>query len=185
MTNERGFTLTELMIAVAVLAITVGGIVVFQQQGQTAFLVGAARVDAQQSARVALDTMLNELRGAVLSVDRVVTAVDANCANGPAPGTGGGTSISFSAVDPTSGATVAVQYQLVGTDLQRNGAVGASGVQKFLIWCYGADGALTSSLPGIVLLEAFISTQTQGAAASSPSTQQASVDGRTRLRNMP
>src|SRR5207244_13348551 len=62
MTNERGFTLAELLVVVALLGLIMAGVVSLQQQGQQAYLMGAARVDAQQNARVALTLMWRALR---------------------------------------------------------------------------------------------------------------------------
>jgi prepilin-type N-terminal cleavage/methylation domain-containing protein len=62
--NQRGFTLTELLVATAVIAVVMAGVFVIQQQSQQAYLFGASRVETQQNARVALDLMTRELRTA-------------------------------------------------------------------------------------------------------------------------
>jgi prepilin-type N-terminal cleavage/methylation domain-containing protein len=72
MNNERGFTLVELLIAVAVLGLMMAGLLGLQQQGVYAYLSGAARVEVQQNGRNALDMMTTDLR-----VARSVTAVGA------------------------------------------------------------------------------------------------------------
>ena len=88
--NERGFTLAELLVASAVLGIIMFGVLTVQRQGLSAYLVGAGRVEVQQNARAALETMLNEVRLA-----QAVTAVPAGCGTGPVPTGGGATSISI------------------------------------------------------------------------------------------
>jgi prepilin-type N-terminal cleavage/methylation domain-containing protein len=88
--NERGFTLAELLVASAVLGLIMLGVFTIQQQGLGAYQVGAARVEVQQNARAALETMFNEIRSAV-----DVTAVPAGCGTGPVPTGGGATSISI------------------------------------------------------------------------------------------
>jgi Tfp pilus assembly protein PilW len=62
--NQRGFTLTDLLVAGAVIALVMAGVFVIQQQGQQAYLLGASRVETQQNARIALDLMTRELRSA-------------------------------------------------------------------------------------------------------------------------
>ena len=57
-------TLADLLVSTAVLALVVGATLVTLEQGQQAFAVGAARVEAQQSARVALTWLTAELRQA-------------------------------------------------------------------------------------------------------------------------
>jgi len=57
-------TLADVLVSAAVLALVVGATLVTLEQGQQAFAVGAARVEAQQSARVALTWLTAELRQA-------------------------------------------------------------------------------------------------------------------------
>ncbi len=62
--NERGFSLAELLVVTAVLGLILSAIVLIQQKGQQAYVMGSNRVEAQQNARVALDLMTRELRSA-------------------------------------------------------------------------------------------------------------------------
>lgn len=57
-------TLADLLVSTALLGITCGATLVLLEQGQQAWAVGAARVEAQQSARVALTWLTAELRTA-------------------------------------------------------------------------------------------------------------------------
>ena len=109
MSGQRGFSLAELLVAAAVLGIIMAGLFTLQRQGQAAYLVGAARVEVQQNARHALESLVSEIRSA-----QALTAVGANCETGPIPTGGGATSISF-----TDQLGTALVYQLAGTELQR------------------------------------------------------------------
>jgi prepilin-type N-terminal cleavage/methylation domain-containing protein len=173
--NERGFTLAELLVASAVLGLIMLGVFTIQQQGLGAYQVGAARVEVQQNARAALETMFNEIRSAL-----AVTAVPAGCGTGPVTTGGGATSISI-----TEQGGAAVQYQLVGTDLQRNGVVLIGGVQTLRIWCFDAADALTATASNVRSVHAQVTTQTEAAAAANSSRNQHAVMGvRVRLRNL-
>jgi prepilin-type N-terminal cleavage/methylation domain-containing protein len=173
--NERGFTLAELLVASAVLGVIMLGVFVVQRQGLSAYMVGAARVEVQQNARAALDTMLNEVRSAL-----AVTAVPAGCGTGPVPTGGGGTSISI-----TEQGGTAVQYQLVGSTLQRNGVALVGGVQTLRIWCYDAADALTATASNVRTVYVQIRTATEsGATTTSDRNQHALMETRVRLRNL-
>jgi len=64
LTNQRGFTLAELVVVTAVTGLVMTGLFVIQKQGQEAYLFGSNRVETQQNARVALDLLSRELRSA-------------------------------------------------------------------------------------------------------------------------
>src|SRR3989442_1674967 len=57
-------TLTELLVSTTVLALLVGATLLTLEQGHQAWTVGAARVEAQQSARAALTGLAGEVRAA-------------------------------------------------------------------------------------------------------------------------
>jgi prepilin-type N-terminal cleavage/methylation domain-containing protein len=176
--NERGFTLAELLVSVAVLGLVMAGIFVLQQQGQTAYLWGSARVEVQQSARFALDLVTRELRSA-----RSITTVGAGCDDA----TTGANTITFQdASDQT------VIYQVSSGTLQRSVAgtntdlIG--GVASFRINCYRADGYTLVGTPNeadIRSLEVAVQIQAQATAASgAPGAQRATVESRVKLRNL-
>jgi len=87
------------------------GLFVTLQQGQAAYLYGAARAEVQQNGRLAVSRIAEELR-----TGGNVTAL-------------GATTITFNFVDDT-GTTVTVQYSLVGTNIQRNQTVPAAAVAQ-------------------------------------------------------
>jgi prepilin-type N-terminal cleavage/methylation domain-containing protein len=62
--SDSGFSLGELLVSLAVLSLVLAGVFGVLRAGLMAYGWGAARVDAQQSARIALDRMARELRGA-------------------------------------------------------------------------------------------------------------------------
>jgi type IV pilus assembly protein PilW len=59
-----GSTLAELLVSLAVLGLTLAAVFTLVRAGLTAYGWGAARVEAQQSARVGLERMVRELREA-------------------------------------------------------------------------------------------------------------------------
>lgn len=60
--SERGFTLAELLVACAIIALVMAGLLVSLQAGQAAYLRGSNEVEATQSVRVAIERMAQELR---------------------------------------------------------------------------------------------------------------------------
>ena len=61
---DAGYSLIELLVATAVLGLVMAGLLVILRSGTTTYRWGAARIEAQQSARAALERMAKELRGA-------------------------------------------------------------------------------------------------------------------------
>ena len=73
--DQRGFSLAELLIVIALLGLMLTGLLAVQMQGQKAYLIGSHRVEAQQNGRVALELMVRELRSAK-SVTLIPSATD-------------------------------------------------------------------------------------------------------------
>ena len=156
MNSERGFSLTELLIVIAILGFMMGGLFTLQRQGQLAYMVGAARVEVQQNGRIAIESMMTEVRSAL-----AINAFPANCNTA-----NGGTTITFN--DQNGVATTVI-----------------GGVQSLRIWCYNTSNTLTATLGDIRTIRVQVTTRTErGAATNSPGDQHAISEGRVRLRNI-
>jgi prepilin-type N-terminal cleavage/methylation domain-containing protein len=179
MRDERGFTLAELLTAMAVLALLLTGLLLTLQQGQNAYLYGAGRAEVQQNARVALERMLRELRDA-----SSVTTASAN-------------DIKFTFLDDTS-TLVTVEYSLSGASapylLQRNQTVPAiagqpdtlvGGVNNFTVTYYDFNNVVTTTAANVYAVNISITTRSEDTtlAGYSPANRQATLAGRVRLRN--
>jgi hypothetical protein len=139
-------------------------------------MMGAARVETQQTARLALDRLMGELR-----LSSGVTSAP-GCNNA----TNGGTAISFAWTNPLTSSNETVTYQLSGTDLQRTDPANTQtligGVQTLNIWCYLSDGVtLTATAANVVSVKVQITTQDETIAAQK---QHAVVQSQVRLRNL-
>ncbi len=62
--GSRGFTLVELLVALAVVGVVLLTLTGLLQHGEQVYLFGTSRLEAHQNARVALDRLGRELRGA-------------------------------------------------------------------------------------------------------------------------
>lgn len=171
--DQRGFTLAELMVVMALTGLVLAGVFSIQQQGTNSYLMGAGRVETQQNARVALEQMVRELRSA-----ESVTAL------------GSATDITF--VDVTG---VVVRYQLTGTTLNRTaagvGGVIIGGVQSLTLTYYavGFDPTTntgpTTTVPGnLKAVRIQLTTRPERpAGAGTPGDQRATVESTVMLRN--
>jgi prepilin-type N-terminal cleavage/methylation domain-containing protein len=175
MSNQRGYSLAELLVASAVLGFIMVGLFTLQRQGQAAYLTGVARAEVQQNARHVLELFTNELRSA-----QAITAVGAGCNTGPVPTNGGATTISF-----TDQFGTARTYTLVGTEFQRDGIGVVGGVELLRIWCLDAGSSLTAVVGDIRSVHVRVSTGTEsGVASYNERTQHALFETRVRLRNL-
>jgi prepilin-type N-terminal cleavage/methylation domain-containing protein len=172
--DQRGFTLTELLVVATVLGMILAGVVLIQMQGQQAYLFGSHRVEVQQNNRAALELITRELRSS-----QAVTAV------------GSASDLTF--VDLNG---VTIRYQLSGTTLNRiTGGTTTpliGGVQTLSMSYYSAwDGATntgtTTTTPASVrLVRLHLVTGTEEyAGAGSPANQRATMESLVRLRNIP
>jgi type II secretory pathway component PulJ len=136
-------TLADLLVSTAVLGLTLGATLTTLEQGQQAWAVGTARVEAQQSGRAALAWLAAELRTA-------------------GRGTGPRTAAALSAAEPArvvlhvdrdgdgaiAGATEVVTWRLAGDVLRRDAGGGAqpvvNGVRALRLAYADAAGAATT-----------------------------------------
>ena len=64
MSNERGYTLAEMLVVCAIVGLVMASLLGLVLSGQQAFWYGTTQVDAQQTARVAIERMVKEIREA-------------------------------------------------------------------------------------------------------------------------
>lgn len=62
--SDRGFTLAELLVGIAVIALVLGGLLALLTSGQRFFSLGSSQLEAQQNLRLALSRMMEEIRSA-------------------------------------------------------------------------------------------------------------------------
>jgi prepilin-type N-terminal cleavage/methylation domain-containing protein len=170
--DQRGFSLAELLIVIALLGLMLTGLLAVQMQGQKAYLIGSHRVEAQQNGRVALELMGRELRSAK-SVTLIPSATDITFVDG-------------------NGSTI--QYQLTGSVINRiTGGVTTpliGGVVAFDLTYFSAyDGATntgtTTAVPdnvSAVRLQLVTGTE-ESVASYSDANQRATMEMMVRLRN--
>ncbi len=177
--SQRGFTLAELLIVVAILGFMMGALFTLQRQGQLAYMIGSARVEVQQNARLALEMMTSEIRSAQAVTDATTCT---------------GAAASAITVTDQNGGT-SIRYRLTGTDLER-GTIAApgvpvafttviGGVTALNMWCYDATNAATTTAANVRAVRIQVTTQTEKqAAANSPGNQHSQLEARVRLRNI-
>jgi prepilin-type N-terminal cleavage/methylation domain-containing protein len=178
MRNEHGYTLAELMVAMAVMALLLAGIFLTLREGQSAYQYGAGRAEVQQNGRVALDRMLRELRTA--STITTATATD----------------LKFTYLDET-GTLITVEYTLSGTPsagspvlLQRNQTGAANqpdivigGVSNLTMTYYDINNVVTATAANVRSVDVQLTTVPENTALASPNIRTALVEGRVRVRN--
>jgi len=62
--DRAAFTLPELMVAIAITGLVMGGLLGLLVSGQQSYSEGSNLVDAQQSARIVMSRLMHEIRGA-------------------------------------------------------------------------------------------------------------------------
>ena len=122
--DQRGFTLAELLVAIAVVGLIMTGLLTFIMTGNQTYLTGSNQIEAQQAARVALERMVREIRGAGYNPTGAACPPSKNC---PIGGATDLDNLTFTALmiqndtnnNGTFEPTERVLYTLNGTDLQR------------------------------------------------------------------
>ena len=187
--DQRGFTLTELLVVATVLGMILAGVVLIQMQGQQAYLFGSHRVEVQQNNRAALELMVRDLRSAE-SVTTLGSPTDLTFVTCQDP---------YPTAAPTTPClpadVVTVRYQVVGTTLNRivNDTVTPliGGVQTLAMTYYAYDPStnttsVTATPASVKLVRLQLVTGTEDyASAGSPANQRATMESLVRLRNIP
>jgi len=101
--NQRGFSLIEMMVVVAILGLIVLGLVTFFTGGTKSWVAGQSQLEAQRNARQAMDRMVREIR------------------HGEAVTTGTTTSITVTIPALGSESAYNVTYNLIGATINRDG----------------------------------------------------------------
>lgn len=141
-----GVTLAELLTVVALVGLTLAGTLLALQQGQQAYTVGAARVEAQQNGRIALERLARDVRAAGAGVG----AFDAVAVAEPARIT---LQLDLDGDGAISQRGETVTWRLAAPVLRRDAGGGAqpviNGVRGFALEYLDAGGRPTT-LPGEV-----------------------------------
>lgn len=155
--NARGFTLAELLVTLAVVGLVMAGVLSLLIQGQQSYLVGAAQVEAQQNARVAVERMANEIRAA--GYDPTASGFSAIINQTQ---TGLTLQNDWNGDGVIGGGGEVVVYLLRGTTLRRNAGGGAQpiveGVQSLRFTYLDAAGLPTADPAAIRTVEVSITT---------------------------
>lgn len=169
--DQRGYTLAELLVAIAVVGLLMSGLFLTLREGQTAYQYGSTRVEVQQNARVALARIMRELRAA-----RSFTTTSA-------------TDVKFKFLDDT-GTNIEVEYLLGGTNLQRNqtGAAGQpetliGGVQSLAITYFDVSNVVTTTPANVRSVDIKITTRPEDPTLAAANVRTAVVQSRVRVRN--
>jgi prepilin-type N-terminal cleavage/methylation domain-containing protein len=196
--NTRGFTLAELLVVTALVGLVMAGVVSLLMSSNQSYRRGTNQVEAQQSARVAMARMAQEIREAGYNPSSATTL-------NPLSGfTATGLTIqndwnANGAIDPTLPMTDPVKgtsrgervtYTLSGSDLTRQeSAVDAaplvviSGVQSLAFEYLDSNDTVTVTAANVrtVVITATVSQFTGPAAALNPAN--VVLTNRIRLRN--
>ncbi len=179
--DQRGFTLTELLVVAAVLGMILAAVVLVQQQGQQAYIFGSHRVEVQQNNRAALELMVRELRSAT-SITAVpsatnLTFVDEN-----------GNTIQYQIIlGAILNRTVTVPSTATTTPTPLIGGVQTLAMAYYSDWNGATNTGTTTTTPAqvkLIRLQLVTGTEDQ-VGSGSPGNQSATMETLVRLRNIP
>jgi prepilin-type N-terminal cleavage/methylation domain-containing protein len=133
--NQGGFTLTELLVACAIIGFVMSGLFSLLQSGQQSYLTGTNAVEAQQALRLTMLRMTNELREA-----------------GYCPTCGTGVPPFSSITGPTAGTPPSAAGFTLQSDWNGNGAISAGTVTQVVM---AADGTTSNVIRGEQIVYSF------------------------------
>ena len=138
--TEHGFTLSELLVACAVIAFVMAGLLGMLQSGQQSYLVGSHKVEAQQTARLAIDRLVQEIRNGGFCP---------TCANsGVTP---------FNAITPQTGSALSASSFVIQNDWNGtwdgSSGISASGTVNYTVM--DAGGTVTTTQRGERIIYAY------------------------------
>lgn len=177
---QKGFTLVELLVAMAVLGVMMAGVLDLLMVGHQSYLVSANLAETQQSARVALDRMIREVRQAGYNpagaTFNAITAATATSLTIQLDLDGSG-AIQADGPDglADTGDEEVIGYSLNGTSLERKAGGAAAqlvidGVQSLTLTYLDVNGATisdpASNLGAIRSIVVFLTTQPERVPAS-------------------
>jgi type IV pilus assembly protein PilW len=126
--NERGFTLTELLVACAMIGVVMAGLFSILQTGQQSYLAGSNQVEAQQALRLALLRVTGEIREA-----------------GYCPTCGSGTPPFSAITGPTAGSAPSASGFTLQSDWDGSAAISTGTVTQVVM---GSTGTTTNVTRG-------------------------------------
>ncbi len=198
--DQRGFTLSELLVAAAIIGLVMAGVSTLLMSGSQISMAGTNQIEAQQAARAALQRMAQEINAAGYDPQGLAGGAPLACPwdpiVGPSPAFADPTANSLTIQNDLDGngcivATERIWYNLAGTMLQRqdfalDGAPQAilAGVQALTFTYFDQDGNPTVIPAAVRAVDIALTVQPE----QQPSIWQAgrvavTVRDRVRLRN--
>jgi prepilin-type N-terminal cleavage/methylation domain-containing protein len=123
--DQQGFTLAELLVALALVGLISAGAVTLMVTGNKTYATGSKQIEAQQAARVALERMAREIRGAGYNPTGTIACPPTNTCpivGNPGWGSPDATTLRIQSDTNANGvfdASEQVTYRLNGTNLER------------------------------------------------------------------
>ena len=199
-TDQRGFTLVEMMVATAIMGFVLSAALLSLQAGTQASDVTTGRAEAQSNIRFALDRMIADMRaagndptisnnfdpidGTSMSATTVILNTDLN---------GNGTLDAPTGTCDASAQTERVRYRKSGTSLMRAVMTNATtvacettligGVQALTFTYKDAGDNGTSTAASVRAIEVAITIQPESMGTYKVGTMAAAMTDRARLRN--